>query len=103
VQHSVQISIRAAPAVIAWHASRLETGEPFAEVNINTSTFRHPDAVDSTGAPTDACRVWITQAVRQAILRDNLKRWVTWPDLSVTSFPGPDLTPHHRPPQPAAA
>jgi hypothetical protein len=101
VQHSVRISIRAAPAVIAWHAPRLQTGEPFAEVNINTSTFRFPDALDEAGFPTASCRQWITKAVREAILRDALKRWVTWPDLSVTSFPGPDLTPHHRPSQPS--
>lgn len=97
----VRISIRAAPAVIAWHAPLIEAGELSAEVNVSTSTFSHPNALDEVGAPTDACRAWITQAVREAILRDALKRWVTWPDLSVTSFAGPDLTPYHRPPQPA--
>ena len=98
----VRISVRAAPAAIAWHTPRLETGEPFAEVNVNTSIFRHPDAIDSVGTPARAYRQWIIHAVREAILRDGLKRWVTWPDLSVTSFPEPDLMPHHRLPQPSA-
>jgi len=97
----VRISIRAAPAVIAWHVPRIEAGDTSAEVNIITSTFRHPDALDEAGFPTASCRQWIAKAVREAILRDALKRWVTWPDLSVTSFPGPNLTPHHRAPQPA--
>jgi hypothetical protein len=98
-----RISVRAAPAAIAWHALRIETGEPSAEVNVNTSTFRFPDALDDTGMPTPSCQAWIIQAVRSAILRDGLKRWVTWPDLEVTSFTGPDLTPHHRPPQPSTS
>jgi hypothetical protein len=100
VPNPVRISIRAAPAVIAWHIPRIEAGEPSAEVNVSTSTFSHPNALDEAGFPTASCRQWITKAVREAILRDTLKRWVTWPDLSVTSFPEPDLTPHHRAPQP---
>ncbi|GAA0677563.1 hypothetical protein [Sphingomonas insulae] len=103
VANPVRISIRAAPAVIAWHIPHIETGETSAEVNINTSNFHHPDALDEADAPTDACREWIIHAVQAAIQRDGLKRWITWPDLGVTSFPGPNLTPHHRPPQPAAS
>jgi hypothetical protein len=99
----VRISIRAAPAVIAWHIPNIETGEASAEISINTSNFYHPDALDEADAPTDACREWIIQAVQAAIQRDGLKRWITWPDLGVTSFTGADLTPHHQPPQPAAS
>lgn len=100
IPNPVRISIRAAPAVVAWHAPRIEVGEPSAEIGVSASTVRYPDAFDDVGELTPPCRDWITQAVRAAILRDGLKRWVTWPDLAVTSFPGANLTPNHRPPQP---
>lgn len=95
--HPIRISVRAAPAVIAWHTPKIQSGEPLAEVGVNTSTFHLPNAVDDAGMPTQALREWIIQAIRHAIRQDELRRWITWPDLSVTAFVEPDLTPHHRP------
>lgn len=91
----IRISVRAAPGVIAWHVPIVEAGEPFAEVNANRSTFRFPDAdTDDLSPPL---RAWMTEAVRNAVRRDSLKRWIIWPNLSVTSFIDHDLTPHVKP------
>jgi hypothetical protein len=91
----IRISVRAAPCAIAWHVPTVEAGEPFAEVNANRSTF-HFDNADAND-PSPTLRAWMTEGVRNAVRRDGLKRWIIWPDQSVTSFVDPDLTPHLRP------
>lgn len=91
----IRISVRAAPAVVAWHIPAIEAGDPFAEVNANRSAFHLPDA--DPHHPSPALRAWIVEHVRQAIGRDHLKRWIIWPGGAVTSFIPPDLTPHLRP------
>ncbi len=91
----IRISVRAAPGAIAWHVPTVEQGEPFAEVNANRSTFHFPD-VDAD-EPSPSLRAWMTEGVRNALRRDGLKRWIIWPDQSVTSFVDRDLTPHLRP------
>jgi hypothetical protein len=92
---TIRISVRAAPAAIAWHIPAIEQGAAFAEITVSASTFRYPDA--DAHDPSPSLRAWMTQSVRAAILRDRLKRWIIWPDASVTSFPGPDFMPHLRP------
>lgn len=69
-----------------------------AEVSANRSTFcfPHADARD----PDPALRAWMTKNIREAIHRDGLKRWILWPEGSVTSFVGSDLATHHRPTPP---
>lgn len=96
MQSPIRISVRAAPGAIAWHVPTVDAGEPFAEVNANRSIFNYPD-VDADD-PSTLLRAWMTQAVRDAVRRDNLKRWIIWPDQSVTSFIDADLTPHVKPP-----
>jgi hypothetical protein len=91
----IRISVRAAPGAIAWHIPTIKTGDPFAEVNVNRSTFNFPDA--DTNDPSPLLREWMTQSVREAVERDRLKRWIMWPDQSVTSFVDRDLTPHLKP------
>jgi len=87
-----RISVRAAPGAVAWHVPAIEAGQPFAEVNANRSTFHFPD-VDGDD-PSPSLRAWMTEGVRNAVRRDGLKRWIIWPDQSVTSFIDADLTPH---------
>ena len=95
ISQPIRISVRAAPCAIAWHVPTVEPGEPFAEVTANRSTFHFPD-VDADD-PSTLLRAWMTQAVRDAVRRDGLKRWIIWSDLSVTSFIDADLTPHLKP------
>jgi len=92
----VRISVRAAPCAVAWHVPTIEMGEPFAEITVSRSTFRFPDHRDDHD-PSTLLRAWMTQAVRDAVRQDGLKRWIIWSDLSVTSFVDRDLTPHLRP------
>lgn len=94
----VRISVRAAPGAIAWHIPTIKAGEPFADVNANRSIF-HFDNAD-TNDPGPSLRAWMIEGVRNAVHQDGLKRWIIWPDLSVTSFVGPNLTPHLRPAKP---
>jgi hypothetical protein len=96
VNHPIRISVRAAPAVVAWHAPTIEDGVLWAEVRVSHSNFRFPCPFDENGDLTKGCRTWIVEAVRSAIQRDGLKRWITWPDLAVTSFAGVDLVAHDR-------
>ncbi len=65
-----------------------------AEVSANRSTFCFPHADERD--PDPALRAWMTKNIREAIRRDGLKRWILWPEGSVTSFVGPDLATHHR-------
>ena len=91
----VRISVRAAPCAIGWHVPTIEMGEPFAKITVNRSTFHFPD-VDADD-PSPSLRAWMTEGVRNAVRRDGLKRWIIWPDQSVTSFIAADLTPHLKP------
>ena len=92
----IRISVRAAPAVVAWHEPVTEDGVLWAEVRVSHSNFRFPCPFDRNGEVIEGCRTWIVEAVRGAIQRDGLRRWVTWPNLAVTSFVGVDLVVHHR-------
>ena len=92
-----RISVRLIPAFFGEHTVNIEPGEPHANIALNHADIRFPDPLDGNH-PTTACRDFITEAVRQAVLRDHHKRWISWPDGGLTSFTPEDSAPIFQPP-----
>jgi hypothetical protein len=80
------IRVRCIPAVYAQHAVKIEDGEPFAEISLNSSLLSFPAPFEANGHPTVACHEWLTEAVSEAIRRDGHLRIIIWPDISITTF-----------------
>ena len=93
----MMVSVRLMPAVAALHEVDIRPGEPKADTGINRTAVSFPEPWGKDGHPTKACRSFITEAVRQAVLRDHRKRWISWPDRSATSFTADDVMPLLRP------
>jgi len=86
------------PAVAALHEVDIQPGDPNADTGINRTAVRFPEPFNEDGHPTNACRAFVTETVRQVSLRDRRKRWISWPDRSTTSFTVDDVLPVVRPP-----
>ena len=87
-----RISVKLIPAFFGEHAVNIQLGEPRASLALNRADIWFPDPF-AENHPTDACRHFITEAVRQAVRRDRHERWISWPDGSVTYFTQLDLSP----------
>jgi hypothetical protein len=90
------LTIRVMPAAFKWQPFTIKDGEPSASIDLNHADIRYPRPLDADGEPTPACRDFLVQVVRNAMRNNGLRMWITWPDLSSTSFTGSDLTPHLR-------
>lgn len=93
----MMVNVRLMPAVAALHEVDIQPGEPKADMGVNRTAVRFPDPFNEDGHPTDACRDFITESIRDAIRRDRRKRWISWPDRSTTSFTADDVAPVLRP------
>lgn len=97
-RRTIRVSVRLMPAVAGLHEVDIQPGEPKADTGINRTAIRFPKPLNEDGHPTDLCRDFITESIRQAILRDHRKRWIAWPDGSCTGFTVDDVAPVVRPP-----
>ncbi|KQM51179.1 hypothetical protein ASE69_07635 [Sphingomonas sp. Leaf208] len=93
-----RISVKLIPAFFGEHAVNIQPGEPHATIALNRADIWFPDPFIGNN-PTDACRDYITEAVRQSVHRDRHERWISWPDGSLTSFTQVDLSPVLQPAQ----
>lgn len=87
----VRVSVRLMPAVAGLHIVDIQPGHPRADMGINRTAVHFPDPFDEDGHPTGPCREFITASIRQAVLRDQRKRWIAWPDGSCTGFTVDDV------------
>lgn len=78
------IITRLIPAVFGTCRVSITDGDPHASIGANRADIRFPQPFDENGL-TDACRAFIITAAREALRADGLKRWITWPDRSVTA------------------
>lgn len=95
---SVKVSVRLMPAVAGLHIVDIQSGQPCADTGINRTAVSFPEPWGKDGHPTQECRTFITESIRQAVRRDRRKRWISWPDGSTTSFTADDVLPILRPP-----
>lgn len=90
-----RIGVRLMPAFYGQHIVAIDPGDPRASIALNRTVIRFPEPFND-GHPTDACRAFITEAVREAIRRDRHRRWISWSDGSSTSFTRDEAIPISR-------
>lgn len=96
-RRAIRVSVRLMPAVAGLHEVDLRPGAAVADTGINRTVIHFPRPWEDDGHPTPECRTFITESIRQAVLRDHRKRWISWPDRSTTSFTADDVAPVLRP------
>jgi hypothetical protein len=94
---ATRIGVRLMPAFFGEHTVNIQPGDPHASIALNRADIRFPEPFDDDHL-TQACRAFITEAVRQAVRRDQHMRLINWPDGSSTLFTRDRLMPILRPP-----